>query len=72
MYVSNPFQVLGKSDPPEVTPSTVAQAVETATPVVEKKSHEFLTFLHHCGTFLVDSVLPLALQIGIPILERKI
>lgn len=31
-----------------------------------------LTFLHHLGTFFLNSALPVLLQVAIPILERKL
>ena len=115
-YVSNPFQVLGVSDPtpakqvihvpdPDsvvihdptspldgqsvpVVPdparpggvvvwSTAFGALAPYTPspapvVVAPAPKEHLSFLHHLGTFFLDDVLPIALQVGVPILERKI
>lgn len=114
-YISNPFQVLGVSDPPmrELTPqeihdngegrpaalenpapvASLLPSVATAAPVVPSAQanamhagggpmlaiipaplapNEHLTFLHRLGTFFLDDVLPVVLQVGVPILERKI
>jgi hypothetical protein len=95
-YVSNPFQVLGVSDPPSAnvasTPPLAGTATSAANPsslpsaadldkeIEEQKaalktsqpSHSHLHFLHSIGRFFLDDALPIALQIGLPILERKI
>ena len=100
-YISNPFQVLGKSDAPEpsaapVAPASgsVAIAAPAAAPVASegrpaaletikteageitpadlKPSHKALTFLHAVGSFMLKDVLPLVLQVGVPILEKRI
>ena len=117
-YISNPFQVLGKSDPQEsvvpvekssdsdVTAAPVelsgihggkgpmvhvpipASEIGAANPEVvnaEKAqgitppAPKHLTFLHHLGTFFKElgkfsenDLLPIAIQVGLPILERKL
>lgn len=91
-FISNPFQVLGVSDPdpkPEPTNAPVAPAspsvatalpvaplhapkIDEVAPVVHPAPKEHLSFLHHLGTFFLDSVLPIVLQVGVPILEKEI
>ena len=106
-YVSNPFQILGVSDPsPIITPSmsdvklvtpvpvqptlvstdTAAKGLAPNVPPVqknpgspilpiaipEKKAGKALSFLHKFAMFFMDDALPIVLQIGLPILERKI
>lgn len=112
-FISNPFQVLGVSDPvspepksapvepasptvdtahnaaqsplhapkideiaPIIHPAPITAPAMSATPVspvaVPSSANKHLSFLHHLGTFLLDSVLPVVLQIGVPILEKEI
>lgn len=127
-YISNPFQVLGKSDPCEPAPvpasdapaeslspsvATAASAAlgvtsarlpepnaaplpaptvvhvpipafeigmanpevilaEKAQGIIPPAPTKHLSFLHHLGIFLMDSVLPVVLEVGVPILERKL
>jgi hypothetical protein len=75
------------SPEPSAAPvAPVSGSVDTVKPVVvaappaEKKSadgsmtpsHPHLTFLHELGKVLLDDVLTAVLQIGVPILERKL
>jgi hypothetical protein len=81
-FVSNPFQVLGVSDPsPELVHVPIPACelgaanlevvhAEAVQEVEEPKKR--LSFLEHIGNIFLDDILPIALQIGVPILERKI
>lgn len=79
-FVSNPFAVLGKSDPTSATPSADSLPTSAAPSIGEQKksadsatpSHPSLTFLHSLGVFLESDLLPLLPQIALAILERKL
>jgi hypothetical protein len=78
-YVSNPFQVLGVSDPPSAAPAIAAppaqangmhagggpmMAGSAPTPAPTEKS----SFLHHLGHFFVKDALPLVAELGIQLI----
>lgn len=79
-FISNPFQVLGVSAPLE--PLAVSPQASAAPSIAEKKSEDSvassphsLTFLHALGDFLFwteKNLLPLAVQIALPILEKRL
>jgi hypothetical protein len=65
--IAKPVQILESRDA-----VLGAVSLATASPRPLAPSHPELTFLHHIGSILLDDVLPLVLQVGLPILERKI
>lgn len=71
-FISNPFQVLGVSDLQAGMEPPATLASVAPTPVAPAPKSHFLAFLEALGGVLYKDALPLALQIVLPILEKRV
>jgi len=67
-----PSQAATPAPKEELHPVMVAAQKAASAPLPENPSHEGLTLLHNLGKFFLDDLLPVVLQVGLPILAKRI